>query len=147
MKKYIFFICFDPYFSVLPSWRPCWACPSARWAWMTVRTQTAVSMEAAAARFHSARSRWLWAPVTSLWFRCRPRRPHAVAAEGKRWPTWHALPIPSTPVSTEASARMALWDTGIKFKTKIHLLCINLLSEILWELKFIPLDNKSYGSD
>lgn len=94
------------------SWRPCWVCPSLRWASMTVPTQTAVSLEAAATRFHSARPRWLSAPVTPLWCHCQLHQRRDVAAEPERRSTWPAPLIPPTRALMGAPARTDHWDTG-----------------------------------
>lgn len=107
-----FFCLLCLFFFLLSSWRPCWECPSLRWASTTVPTQTAVSLEAAVTRFPSARPRWLSAPVTSLWCRCRRCRGQSVAAGVERPSTCPAPPTPPTPASTGAPARTDRWGTG-----------------------------------
>lgn len=94
------------------SWRPCWVRPSLRWTLTTVPTQTAVSLEAAATRFPSARPQWLSAPVTSPWFHCQLHQRHDVAAGVERPSTWLALHTPPTHALMGAPARMDHWDTG-----------------------------------
>lgn len=87
-------------------------CPSPRWELMTVRTQTAVSMAAAATRFRSAKSPWPSALVTSLWCLCLPPPLHDVAARDEKQSACPAPPIPSTPALMEAPARTDHWGTG-----------------------------------
>lgn len=94
------------------SWRPCWVCPSLRWALMTVPTQTAVSLEAAATRLRSARPRWFSAPVTPLWCHCQLHQWLDVAAGVERQSTWPAPLTPPTRALTGAPARTDHWDTG-----------------------------------
>lgn len=129
------------------SWRPCWACPSLRWVWMTVHSQTVVSPEAAAMRFHSARPQWLSAPVTSLWCHYRPLQRHSVAARAGRWSTCPAPLTPQTLASMGAPVRMDRWDTGRYIEVEGHFcvyLCvfcswIPILQYIREEIKYKPI--------
>lgn len=80
---------------------------------MTVPPQTAVSLEAAALRFHSARPQWLSALVTPPWCRCPPHLECDAAAGAERQSTCPAQPTPPTPASMVAPARTVRWDTGM----------------------------------
>lgn len=61
------------------SWRLLWVCPSLRWAWTTVHTQTAAGWEVAAPRCRLATPLWPSALETLHWCRWRPQLPPSVA--------------------------------------------------------------------